>query len=162
MITRCADTGRVPPARGVTVSAAAFPAGLRTVKIEFVVVVDIIAIPTISEVPVARPATVYSKSSSFKVKIRLCEVPIIVVTVFKIIATMTATIIRFTATIRMIIRVCFARPVHKAPEGKEDHKVPQVRQVRLVRKVLLEKEAHKVLWEKEDLWVRKVREDLGG
>ena len=29
-MTRCADTGRVPPARGVMVSAAAFPAGLRT------------------------------------------------------------------------------------------------------------------------------------
>ena len=30
MITRCADTGRVPPARGVAVSAAALPAGLRS------------------------------------------------------------------------------------------------------------------------------------
>ena len=34
MITRCADTERVPPARGVTVSAAALPAGLRTVRTE--------------------------------------------------------------------------------------------------------------------------------
>ena len=39
MITRCADTGRVPPARGVTVSAAAFPAGLRTVRTEFVAII---------------------------------------------------------------------------------------------------------------------------
>ena len=34
VITRGADTGRVPPAKGVIVSAAALPAGLRTVKIE--------------------------------------------------------------------------------------------------------------------------------
>ena len=41
MITRCADTGRVPPAKGVIVSAAALPAGLRTVKIELTDVVVI-------------------------------------------------------------------------------------------------------------------------
>ena len=57
-ITRCADTGRVPPARGVTVSAVALPAGVRTVRIEFTVVVDTTAIPTICDVPVARPTTV--------------------------------------------------------------------------------------------------------
>ena len=62
VITRCADTGRVPPASGVMVNAAAFPAGLRTVKTELTAVVVITAIPTICEVPVARPATVYAKS----------------------------------------------------------------------------------------------------
>ena len=35
-MTRCADTGRVPPASGVIVSAAAFPAGLRTVRMAIV------------------------------------------------------------------------------------------------------------------------------
>ena len=58
VITRCADTGRVPPAKGVIVRAAALPAGLRTVNIELTVVVVTTAIPTICEVPVARPATV--------------------------------------------------------------------------------------------------------
>ena len=62
MITRCADTGRVPPERGVMVSAVAFPVGLRTVRIELTSVVVTIAMPTICEVPVARPATVYAKS----------------------------------------------------------------------------------------------------
>ena len=47
VITRCADTGRVPPARGVMVRAAAFPAGLRTVRTELTAVVVTIAIPTI-------------------------------------------------------------------------------------------------------------------
>ena len=47
VITRCADTGRVPPARGVMVSAAALPAGLRTVRIELTAVVVTTAIPTI-------------------------------------------------------------------------------------------------------------------
>lgn len=58
VITRCADTGRVPPARGVMVSAAALPSGLRTVRTELVDVVVTTAIPTICDVPVARPATV--------------------------------------------------------------------------------------------------------
>ena len=47
VIMRCADTGRVPPARGVMVSAAAFPAGLRTVRTELTTAVVTIAIPTI-------------------------------------------------------------------------------------------------------------------
>ena len=47
---------------GVIVSVAALPAGLRTVRTELTAVVVIIAIPTILDVPVARPATVYSKS----------------------------------------------------------------------------------------------------
>ena len=34
MIVRCADTGLVPPARGVMVRAAALPAGFRTVNAE--------------------------------------------------------------------------------------------------------------------------------
>ena len=58
VITRCAETGRVPPARGVMVSAAALPAGLRTVRTELTAVVVTTAIPTICDVPVARPATV--------------------------------------------------------------------------------------------------------
>ena len=69
VITKCAETGRVPPARGVMVSAAAVPSGFRTVKTELITVVSTIAIPTIWEAPVARPTTVYSKSSPFKVKI---------------------------------------------------------------------------------------------
>ena len=62
VITKCADTGRVPPARGVMVSAAAFPVGLRTVKTEFTAEVVTTAIPTICDVPVARPATVSDRS----------------------------------------------------------------------------------------------------
>jgi len=46
-ITRCADTGRVPPARGVMVSAAAVPSGFLTVRTELMTVVSTIAIPTI-------------------------------------------------------------------------------------------------------------------
>jgi hypothetical protein len=34
VITRCAETGLVPPARGVMVSAMELPAGFRTVSIE--------------------------------------------------------------------------------------------------------------------------------
>lgn len=66
-MTRCAETARVPPAVGVIVSAAGLLAGLRTVKIELMVVVCTIDIPMISDAPVARPTTVYSKSASFKV-----------------------------------------------------------------------------------------------
>lgn len=66
---RCAETGRVPPASGVIVNAAALPAGFLTVKIESVTVVVTIAMPTICEAPVALPTTVYAKSSPFKVKI---------------------------------------------------------------------------------------------
>ncbi len=58
MITRCAETGLVPPARGVIVSAVELPAGFRTVSIELITVVVTSAIPTIWEVPVARPSTV--------------------------------------------------------------------------------------------------------
>lgn len=47
MITRCAETGRVPPANGVIVSVAALPAGFLTVKIELILVVVTIAIPII-------------------------------------------------------------------------------------------------------------------
>lgn len=58
VITRCAETGLVPPARGVMVSAVDSPAGFRTVRIELMTDVCTRAIPTISEVPVARPTTV--------------------------------------------------------------------------------------------------------
>ncbi len=58
VITRCAETGRVPPASGVIVSAAAVPLGFLTVKTELATVVSTTAIPTIWDVPVARPATV--------------------------------------------------------------------------------------------------------
>ena len=46
-MTRCAETGLVPPAKGVMVSAAEFPAGFLTVKIELTDVVVTIAIPMI-------------------------------------------------------------------------------------------------------------------
>ena len=52
VITRCAETGRVPPASGVIVRAAAVPAGFRTVRTELMTVVSTIAILTIWEVPV--------------------------------------------------------------------------------------------------------------
>ncbi|MBQ3138342.1 MAG: hypothetical protein IJB68_02380 [Ruminococcus sp.] len=38
-MTRCAETERVPPATGVIVKAAAFPAGFLTVKMELITVV---------------------------------------------------------------------------------------------------------------------------
>ena len=44
VITRWADTGRVPPARGVMVSAAALPAGLRTVSTELTAVLTVVAV----------------------------------------------------------------------------------------------------------------------
>jgi len=66
-MTRCAETGRVPPASGVIVIAAELPAGFRTVKIKLIAVVVTIAIPIICEAPVALPTTVYAKSSPFKV-----------------------------------------------------------------------------------------------
>ena len=58
MITKCADTGLVPPASGVIVKAVEFLAGFLTVSIQFTDVVVIMLIPIISEVPVARPPTV--------------------------------------------------------------------------------------------------------
>jgi hypothetical protein len=39
VMVRCADTGLVPPARGVMVNAVAFPAGFRTVRMELMTVV---------------------------------------------------------------------------------------------------------------------------
>ena len=69
VITKCAETGRGPPASGVIVSAAAAPAGFCTVKTELMTVVSTIAIPTIWEAPVARPTTVYSRSAPFRVRI---------------------------------------------------------------------------------------------
>lgn len=68
-MTRCAKTGRAPPASGVIVNAAALPAGFRTVRIEFTAVVATMDIPTICEAPVALPTTVYIKSSPFNVNI---------------------------------------------------------------------------------------------
>ena len=47
MITRCAETGLVPPAIGVMVSAVELPEGFRTVNNELVAVVFTRAIPTI-------------------------------------------------------------------------------------------------------------------
>ena len=47
MITRCAETGLVPPARGVMVSAVELPAGFRTVSNELMTVVVTRASPTI-------------------------------------------------------------------------------------------------------------------
>lgn len=57
----------VPPARGVIVNAAALPAGFLTVKTELTDVVSTKAIPTICNVPVALPATVYDKSAPLSV-----------------------------------------------------------------------------------------------
>jgi hypothetical protein len=56
--TRCAETGRVPPASGVIVSAVELPAGLRTVRTEFRTVGVTRDTKTIWLVPVARPTTV--------------------------------------------------------------------------------------------------------
>lgn len=49
VITKCAETGLVPPASGVMVNAVEFPAGFRTVKTEFITVVVTKAIPTICD-----------------------------------------------------------------------------------------------------------------
>ena len=68
-MTRCAETGLVPPASGVIVSAVELPAGFRTVNTELMLVVVTIAIPIIWLVPAARPTTVYYKSAPFKVNI---------------------------------------------------------------------------------------------
>jgi len=46
-MTRWAETGRVPLASDVIVSAAALPAGFLTVKMEFIDVVSTIDIPII-------------------------------------------------------------------------------------------------------------------
>ncbi len=61
-MTRCAETGRVPPASGVIVNAVELPAGFRTVRIELITVVVTIAMPTICEAPVALLTTVGSVS----------------------------------------------------------------------------------------------------
>lgn len=60
VITMCAETGFVPPAVGVIVSAIVLSSGFLTVNIEFSVVIVIINIPEISEVPVALTTTVYA------------------------------------------------------------------------------------------------------
>ena len=57
-ITRCAETGSVPPEFGIRVKAVAAPAGLRTVITAFSELVVIIDIPTIWEPSAERPATV--------------------------------------------------------------------------------------------------------
>ena len=67
IITRWAETELVPPAKGVIVSAAAFPVGFLTVNIELIVVVSTRNIPEISLVPVALPTTVYASGAPFKV-----------------------------------------------------------------------------------------------
>ena len=46
-MTKCADTGSVPPASGVIVKASALFAGFRTVNIELILVVVTIDIPII-------------------------------------------------------------------------------------------------------------------
>ena len=57
-MTRWAETGLIPPARGVIVRAAALPAGFLTVNTEFIVVVSTRNIPEILLVPVTLPTTV--------------------------------------------------------------------------------------------------------
>ena len=53
-----ADTGRVPPASGVIVSAVELPTGFLTVRIELIDVVCTNTAVEICDVPVARPTTV--------------------------------------------------------------------------------------------------------
>ena len=67
VITRCAETGCVPPANGVIVSAVELSAGFLTVKTELIVVVVKIANPIIWLVPGALPTTVYASGSPFNV-----------------------------------------------------------------------------------------------
>ena len=57
----------MPPASGVTVRAVVFPDGFLTVNIELTMAVSTRNIPEISLVPVALPATVYSKGNPFNV-----------------------------------------------------------------------------------------------
>jgi len=66
VITRCAETGCVPPTNGVIVSAVALSAGFLTVKTELIVVV-IITNPIIWLVHVALPTTVYANGAPFNV-----------------------------------------------------------------------------------------------
>jgi hypothetical protein len=47
VITRCAETGRVPPASGVIVRTVELPAGLRTVSVELMADVFTKDVPTI-------------------------------------------------------------------------------------------------------------------
>lgn len=67
VIIRCAETGCVPPANGVIVSAVELAAGFLTVKTELIVVVVRIANPIIGLVPVALPTTVYASGAPFNV-----------------------------------------------------------------------------------------------
>lgn len=67
VMTRCAETGSVPPAFGVIVSAVVLSAGFRTVKMELILVVVTMAMPIIWLVSVARPTTVYASSLLFSV-----------------------------------------------------------------------------------------------
>lgn len=46
VMTRCAETGRVPPASGVIVSAVELPAGFLTVRTELITVLIVIKIPS--------------------------------------------------------------------------------------------------------------------
>lgn len=67
VITRWAETGCVPPAKGVIISAVELSAGFLTVNIELIVDVSKRANPIVWLVPVALPTTVYAKESPFKV-----------------------------------------------------------------------------------------------
>lgn len=67
VITRCAETGCVPLANGVIVSAVELSAGFLTVKIELIEVVVKIANPIIWLVPVVLPTTVYDNGAPFNV-----------------------------------------------------------------------------------------------
>ena len=64
-INRCADTGLVPPATGVTVKADTSADGFEILIIELLLVVVIKLNPTICDVPVARPTTEFNCSIEF-------------------------------------------------------------------------------------------------
>lgn len=58
VITRWAETGFVPPVKGVIVDDVGLSAGFLTVKIESICVVVIMLVPILYVVPVVRPTTV--------------------------------------------------------------------------------------------------------
>jgi hypothetical protein len=56
-----AETGRVPPGSGVSARAVVLPAGFRTVGMDLVTVVSTSTVAVVCDVPVACPATVWSR-----------------------------------------------------------------------------------------------------
>ena len=74
-ITRCADTGIVPPANGVIVKAGVADVGLSIPIKVFITVVCINETPTICDVPVALPTTLLATNKLGSVDIYIANCP---------------------------------------------------------------------------------------